>query len=235
MAEIKKCPKCAEQIKLDALVCRFCGHTFDADDIEAAQKAFYRRKANRGLIKAAAILGVGFLLYKGCSSLPDTLDSGPPDMAYEAPEMATPYAAPATWSYSRYEDDVTGKEVQTAELRSRNYHNFEFPYEGNTYLTMTVRQHPRYGLDVIFRIDRGQLKCSSYDGCDGMISIDGKAERLTLNEPADSSSEYVFARYDAAILRKIKNAKTIVVELPTFRNGSPSWTFDSPGLVWPMP
>lgn len=32
----KKCPNCAEQIKLEARVCRFCGHKFEAGEIQAA-------------------------------------------------------------------------------------------------------------------------------------------------------------------------------------------------------
>lgn len=238
MAETKKCPRCAESIKLEALVCRFCGFEYDPGDVDAEQNAYYRREKNKHLLKVVGILAVGFALYKACSAVPNSLDSQPLDTlnGYK-PGAASDYtaSAPRTWSYHRSTDDVSGKEIQFAELRSKNYQNFDFPYQGDTYLTIQVRKHPRHGQDVIFHIDRGQLQCNSYDGCSGMISIDGKAERLTLAEPADNSSEYVFALYDDAILRKLKGAKTIVVELPTFRNGSPSWTFESPGLVWPMP
>lgn len=139
----------------------------------------------------------------------------------------------SNWSYSESVDEITGKKSSSATIVSDNYKRLSWPYDGETRLTIFIRSHPRYGNDIIFQVDRGQILCSSYDGCAGMINVDGKAEKLSLNEPADHDSKVVFVRYDAAILRKLKGSKKVVVELPMYQNGNVAWTFLTEGLEWP--
>jgi len=39
----KKCPDCAEHVKLEALVCRFCGRKFEPSEVEAAIREAHSR------------------------------------------------------------------------------------------------------------------------------------------------------------------------------------------------
>lgn len=55
----KKCPNCAENIKIDAAVCRHCGQEFSADDIAAALAA-RKAKTRKGLLGCG--LGCGGLV-----------------------------------------------------------------------------------------------------------------------------------------------------------------------------
>jgi len=61
-ADEKKCPRCAEVIKKDALVCKHCGHEFSADDI-ATEKAKDAKNAKHGALGCFGL--IGFILLIG--------------------------------------------------------------------------------------------------------------------------------------------------------------------------
>jgi hypothetical protein len=46
-ATAKKCPRCAEEIKLDAVACRHCGHEFDPAQVQRAAQQARAERAER--------------------------------------------------------------------------------------------------------------------------------------------------------------------------------------------
>jgi hypothetical protein len=142
---------------------------------------------------------------------------------------ATPTASPqgAQWSYVQ-SDDAMGKGViRTARVRSSNEVEFDFPYAGAQRATLTLRMHPRYGKDVIFGIERGQIQCPSYDDCTVLVRFDDEApSNFAAVGAQDNSSETIFIRNYDKFLAKLTKAKRLRLSASIFRQGSPVFDFD---------
>lgn len=134
------------------------------------------------------------------------------------------------WVYTSHEDAMTSKQHHQAVVRSTNAHEFEFPYHRPQRGTLTLRDHPRYGKDVIFAIERGQLQCSSYSGCDVMVRFgDAPARRYSGNGPQDSSSEMLFFENQADFRRRMQGVDVVRISTSIYKQGSPIWEFDVSG------
>lgn len=148
-----------------------------------------------------------------------------------APEKVAVEPDTPKWSYTNNPDAVSGKDSIEASLESINKHEMEFPYQGGTYGNIIIRKHPRYGKDVLFVINKGQLLCTSYDGCEVSIRFDDKKPfKVHANEPEDSSSTALFLTGYDKLLREMKTSKTMIVEATFFQNGSRVFEFDVSNL-----
>jgi len=141
--------------------------------------------------------------------------------------------SPRGWSYSNYTDKISGKESKIVTLASTNTHQLNFPYNGGTRGTLTLRKHPRYGKDVIFSVNKGQLLCSS----DCLISIkfdDKKAYSVGASEPTDHSNNELFlSQYEYnKLLKNFKQSKKVLVEVTFFQEGARIFEFNTTDLKW---
>jgi hypothetical protein len=215
---------------------------FNENDIEL-MRAFEAGEARRRNIIFGSIAAVVLLLIiiGSIDSRPQTSSLPPADIVSTAPQgLADNVAAPAAnppapqsnWTYSTSRDQVRNADIASASVRSDNTVNLDFPY-GTVGMTMTVRRHPEYGLDVIFQVDEGQILCSSYEGCHGTINIDGHTKRISLNGSADNNPAVVFARSPASVLRDLQRSHRVIIELPFYQNGNQQFTFNTSDLRWP--
>ncbi|EIZ78251.1 hypothetical protein WSK_3133 [Novosphingobium sp. Rr 2-17] len=149
----------------------------------------------------------------------------------DTPETAETSEPETKWSYSENKDELRGSTTYLASIASENTVEFGFPYTGDQHLTITMRKGKAFGDDVYFEIERGQFICGIYD-CDGTISFDGKAEKLSLVPPEDHSTTILFAKHGSAIIKKLKAAKKVVVELQFYQEGNRQFTFETAGLKW---
>ena len=245
-ANEKTCPQCAEQVKMAAKICKHCGHTFSAEENAAAKQG--STEASNTAIGCGVLL-VLILLIAMCNGGDDdttvaesaaadveanleTVSASAMDAEAEANEPAEPEELKSAWYHFESEDELRGSTSYFARVTSDNAVDFDFPYNGGSRLTMTVRKSPKHGTDVYFEISKGQYTCGLYN-CKGAISFDGRSEGLTLTTPADHSSDILFATYGDAIVQKLKNSDRTVVELPFYQGGNRQFVFDTTGLEWP--
>lgn len=112
-------------------------------------------------------------------------------------------------------------------LQSDNYANFDFPYEGNSYLTITVRWMKKYGYDVLLEITKGQMVGNEYNGTNYVrVRFDGgKVQKFYYNEPNDGSSNLVFLKKAHTFIEKCKSAKDIIIEQEFYQEGVHQFKF----------
>ena len=134
------------------------------------------------------------------------------------------------WSYSGYTDDATGKYAKTARLTSKNSMNFGWPYSGIQYGEFEIRNHPRYGVDAMLSIDKGQLLCDSYNNTTVLVRFDDRpATRYACADAADHSSDIVFIRNVAGLEAGMKTAKKMFITVSVYQEGSRTWEFNVKG------
>jgi len=118
-----------------------------------------------------------------------------------------------------------------AWVLSSNTVNFDFPYSGEQHATLNLRDGPRYGKDVIFRIERGQILCHSYEDCTVLVRFDdGKASNYTAVGPADNSTETIFIRNYARFVGNLLKAKRVRISTNIYQEGAPVFEFDVSGF-----
>lgn len=144
-------------------------------------------------------------------------------------------AALADWQYQHETDKMTGKEARHALAESNNTLSLAFPYSGRNHGNLQVRQHPKYGLDVIVYVDKGQLLCRSHDdSCAVMIKFDDAQPIHFSGTPsADHDSKVIFLRDARRFINRAQKAKRILVQVSVFQNGDQILEFHSSNpLQW---
>ena len=121
--------------------------------------------------------------------------------------------------------------TQHAIVQSTNTVEFGFPYAGPQHGMLGLRTHPRHGKDVIFKIERGQVLCRSYEDCTVLVRFDdGKAQRYSGVGAADNSTETIFIRNYSRFVSAMMKAKTMRIAAEVYQEGAPVFEFDVSGF-----
>ena len=140
-----------------------------------------------------------------------------------------------TWDFTIRKDEMTDTKNIWATIQSDDYITQDFPYNGSTYASITVRYMKKYGYDVLIHITKGQINGSDYYGTDYVTARfdDGAPKKYRFNEAADGSSDHIFLRNSSDFISRCKKAKDIKIDIPVYQAGRPVFSFhvDEP-LVW---
>ncbi|MDM5181704.1 hypothetical protein PO883_31485 [Massilia sp. DJPM01] len=164
---------------------------------------------------------------------PKAGSKGAPQAAAAAVAIASAPAAPTgqQWNYSATADKMTGGTTYNAAVSSSNTVSFDFPYSGQQHGTLSLRIDRKYGKDVMFSIEKGQILCHSFQDCVVLVRFDDeKPTKYAAAGPADNSSDTIFIRGYDKFSAKLRKAKTVRLSVNIYQQGAPVFEFDVSGF-----
>ncbi len=143
-------------------------------------------------------------------------------------------AAPTKWAYSEYQDEMGRGTTKLAQVVSSNTVRFGFPYQGETRATLQLRKSPKYGQDVMVRVERGQFVSSYTKNFVTVRFDDGELWKFAIGEPEDGATGLLFMRpVDAeSFIDQLRKAKSLKIEADFYQEGPRVFEFAVRGLDW---
>ena len=217
-----KCKECGTEVSSKAETCPKCGARVAAKPM--------------GCGTLIGVIFLGGIIISVFSSIfssgtgndtTSTTTSSPSSPVSETISSPEPVVPGSQWSYSQDADAMSKGTTYHAAVSSSNTVNFDFPYSGEQHATLNLRVDPRYGKDVIFRIERGQILCHSYEDCTVLVRFDdGKAVNYTAVGAADNSTETIFIRNYGRFVENMLKAKMVRISTNIYQEGAPVFEFD---------
>ena len=147
--------------------------------------------------------------------------------------MALSVPTPAGAESWRYDENATpiGGTSREATVLSGEPVTFSFPYGGPHYGQLTVRNDPRWGVDVFFAIQKGHILCDDYNNATVAIRFDQEKPTLVeCNDAADSSTNVTFLEKERWLIDKLVKARTVTLGVTFYQEGTRYFTFEVAGL-----
>lgn len=136
----------------------------------------------------------------------------------------------AAWEVRESQDEMTGKKLVSASVESVNVANFGWPYQGDTRGWLMVRKHPRFGQDVLFGIEKGQIVCRA-SGCNALVRFDDRPPvKFGAVGPEDHDPKMIFFTNTKQFVAELRKAKRVRVAVTVHREGEPVFEFDTSGF-----
>jgi len=224
-----KCKECGAQISSKATVCPKCGISFNSSKGCGSTIALLIYIILLGIILPIYLIQYLFDDEKNSPDKTEISKNYTPIV--ESQKTTQSLVSVSQWLYSHSDDAMAKNAVHQAYVSSSNTVNLSFPYEGNQHGTLLLRTHPRYGKDVIFSIEKGQILCHSYEDCIVLVRFDdNKAVNFSAASAADNSTETIFIRNYKRFVEKMLKSKKVRIEVNIYQQGAPIFEFDVSGF-----
>ena len=103
-------------------------------------------------------------------------------------------------------------------MLSENSFELDFPYQGSQRGAMIIRHHPRWGVDAMASIQKGQLLCR-FDDCTVDVRFDdGRVRSWQMNEPESHDSTILFFQNDGGFIEQMRAARRVRVQIDLFQH-----------------
>ena len=134
------------------------------------------------------------------------------------------------WKYSERSAEMGRGTDKFAVIESSNTVDFQFPYQSGQHLKLCLRKSPKFGKDVILRMEQGQFT-SSYSQNFVTVRFDGhELQKFVAGDSDDGSSNVLFIRHYERFVSQLRHTKTLKIEASFFREGARVFEFDVRGL-----
>jgi hypothetical protein len=136
------------------------------------------------------------------------------------------------WQYTDNEDQMTNQKRYFASCISSNEIDFDFPYDGGSKFTLTLRNMGK-GNEIVLQVSKGQFMPGIMSSEYCRVKFDnGETVNYTYNSAADGSADIIFLDNATTFYKKLKTAKNLMIEAPFFEAGRQIINFNVEGLKW---
>lgn len=185
----------------------------------------------KSIFKMGTAMAFGLVMMCACGGTTNENSDGgaPTDSVQPAVEVKE---AESNWEYSEYPDEMSDDTTYLASVVSENSVDFDFPYDGGSTLTLTVRKSPQYGSDIYIKISKGQFNSGIYGQKIKVRFDESKAFDVNCRTASDGSSDLLFLTNYKKLVKQLKDAKVLKVSCEFWNEGTRTFTFNVEGLKW---
>lgn len=221
-----KCKECGTEVSSKAEACPKCG-------ARVAAKQYGCGTLILVLLLGVIIISVFTSIFSSDTKNSTSSKATNTPNTSNVQNVSTPAAIlpGAQWLYHQSDDAMGKGKIYQALVSSSNTVNFDFPYHGEQHGTLVLRTHPRFGKNIIFRIEKGQILCHSYEDCNILVRFDNEAAlNYSAVGAADNSTETIFIRNYNRFMEKMIKAKRVRIAANIYQEGAPVFEFDVSGF-----